>query len=58
MIGKFKGMIDSYGDDYVILDVYGVGYQVYCLFWIFQVLLWVGEVVVLFIEIMVWEDMI
>jgi hypothetical protein len=28
MIGKLKGLIDSYGEDYVILDVGGVGYQV------------------------------
>ena len=25
MIGKLKGVIDSYGDDFVILDVNGVG---------------------------------
>ena len=30
MIGKLKGLIDSYGEDYVILDVGGVGYQVHC----------------------------
>ena len=30
MIGKLKGIIDSYGEDYVILDVQGVGYQVHC----------------------------
>ena len=30
MIGKLKGIIDSYGEDYVILDVNGVGYQVHC----------------------------
>ena len=30
MIGKLKGLIDSYGEDYVILDVAGVGYQVHC----------------------------
>ena len=28
MIGKLKGLIDSYGEDFVILDVGGVGYQV------------------------------
>ncbi|HKG99481.1 MAG TPA: OB-fold domain-containing protein, partial [Bradyrhizobium sp.] len=27
MIGKLKGLIDSYGQDFVILDVGGVGYQ-------------------------------
>ena len=30
MIGKLKGIIDSYGEDFVILDVGGVGYQVHC----------------------------
>ena len=25
MIGKLKGLIDSYGEDYVILDVGGAG---------------------------------
>ena len=30
MIGKLKGLIDSYGEDYVILDVQGVGYVVHC----------------------------
>ncbi len=28
MIGKLKGIIDSRGDDFVILDVNGVGYEV------------------------------
>lgn len=30
MIGKLKGIIDSQGEDYVILDVQGVGYIVHC----------------------------
>ncbi|MGI9465439.1 MAG: OB-fold domain-containing protein, partial [Aestuariivirgaceae bacterium] len=30
MIGKLKGVIDSYGDDWVIVDVGGVGYHVSC----------------------------
>ena len=30
MIGKLKGIIDSYGEDFVILDVDGVGYLVHC----------------------------
>ncbi len=30
MIGKLKGIIDSYGEDFVILDVGGVGYLVHC----------------------------
>ena len=30
MIGKLKGVIDSYGEDCIILDVNGVGYRVHC----------------------------
>ncbi len=30
MIGKLKGRIDSYGPDWVIVDVGGVGYHVFC----------------------------
>jgi hypothetical protein len=26
MIGKLKGVVDSYGEDFVILDVHGVGF--------------------------------
>ena len=30
MIGKLKGLIESYGQDSVIVDVNGVGYEVHC----------------------------
>ena len=30
MIGKLKGVVDSVGEDWVIIDVHGVGYQVHC----------------------------
>ena len=30
MIGKLKGIIDSYGEDFIIVDVNGVGYVVHC----------------------------
>ena len=30
MIGKLRGVIDSYGEDFVVLDVQGVGYLVHC----------------------------
>ena len=30
MIGKLKGIIDSYGEDHIIVDVNGVGYVVHC----------------------------
>ncbi|MTH98053.1 Holliday junction branch migration protein RuvA [Roseibium sp. RKSG952] len=58
MIGKLKGTVDSYGEDHVILDVHGVGYQVHCPSRILQSLPRAGEAAVLFIETMVREDMI
>ncbi|GAA0776674.1 Holliday junction branch migration protein RuvA [Roseibium denhamense] len=58
MIGKLKGTIDSYGEDHVILDVHGVGYQVFCPSRILQTLPRAGEAAVLFIETIVREDMI
>jgi len=58
MIGKLKGAIDSYGEDHVILDVHGVGYQVHCPSRILQSLPRAGEAAVLFIETIVREDMI
>ena len=30
MIGKLRGIVDTYGEDWVILDVGGVGYHVFC----------------------------
>ena len=30
MIGKLSGVIDSFGSDYILLDVGGVGYLVHC----------------------------
>ena len=30
MIGKLKGIVDGTGEDWIILDVQGVGYQVHC----------------------------
>lgn len=58
MIGKLKGIIDSYGEDYVILDVQGVGYQVHCPSRILQMLPRAGEAATLAIETLVREDMI
>jgi Holliday junction DNA helicase RuvA len=58
MIGKLKGLIDSYGDDYVILDVGGVGYQVQCGARTLQALPSPGEAAVLSIETYVREDQI
>src|SRR6202050_428839 len=58
MIGKLKGIIDSYGEDYVILDVNGVGYQVHCSSRTLQELPRVGELTTLSIETHVREDQI
>ena len=58
MIGKLKGVVDSYGDDFVLLDVQGVCYQVHCPSRVLQQLPRVGEAAVLAIETMVREDMI
>src|SRR5207244_8228478 len=58
MIGKLKGLIDSYGEDYVILDVGGVGYQVHCSARTLQALPSRGEAAVLSIETYVREDQI
>lgn len=58
MIGKLKGTVDSYGDDHLILDVHGVGYQVFCPSRVLQGLPRAGEAAVLFIETIVREDMI
>lgn len=58
MIGKLRGVIDSYGEDYVILDVGGVGYQVHCAARTLQALPTPGEAAVLSIETHVREDQI
>ena len=58
MIGKLKGLIDSYGEDYVILDVGGVGYQVHCSTRTMHELPAAGEAATLSIETYVREDQI
>jgi len=58
MIGKLKGIIDSYGEDFVILDVGGVGYQVHCPGRTLQSLPAPGEAATLSIETYVREDQI
>ncbi|MFD0915299.1 Holliday junction branch migration protein RuvA [Pseudahrensia aquimaris] len=55
MIGKLKGTVDSYGEDWVILDVHGVGYQVHCSTRTMSALPSVGEAAVLAIETHVRE---
>jgi len=58
MIGKLKGLIDSYGEDFVILDVNGVGYQVHCSSRTLAALPSQGQAAVLSIETHVREDQI
>ncbi|MCS0497596.1 Holliday junction branch migration protein RuvA [Ancylobacter sp. MQZ15Z-1] len=58
MIGKLKGVVDTYGEDHVILDVHGVGYLVHCSGRTLQALPPAGEAATLFIETFVREDMI
>jgi len=58
MIGKLKGVIDSYGEDFVILDVGGVGYQVQCSARTMQALPAPGQAATLSIETHVREDQI
>ena len=58
MIGKLNGIIDSYGEDFVILDVQGVGYQVHCSTRTLQSLPPPGQAATLSIETHVREDQI
>ncbi|OYX03309.1 MAG: Holliday junction branch migration protein RuvA, partial [Bosea sp. 32-68-6] len=58
MIGKLKGIVDSYGEDHVILDVQGVGYVVQCSSRTLQRLPKPGEPSALSIETHVREDAI
>src|SRR6476660_7994880 len=58
MIGKLKGVIDSYGEDFIILDVQGVGYLVHCSARTLQALPAPGEAATLSIETHVREDQI
>ena len=58
MIGKLKGIIESYGEDHVILDVGGVGYLVHCSARTLQALPAAGEATTLSIETHVREDQI
>src|SRR6187401_1105991 len=58
MIGKLKGVIDSYGEDFIVLDVHGVGYLVHCSTRTLQTLPAPGEATTLSIETHVREDQI
>src|ERR671927_887118 len=58
MIGKLKGVVDSYGEDFVIVDIGGVGYEVHCSARTLQALPAAGEAATLSIETYVREDQI
>ena len=58
MIGKLTGIIDSYGEDFIIVDVNGVGYVVHCSARTLQALPPAGDPVALSIETHVREDQI
>jgi Holliday junction DNA helicase RuvA len=58
VIGKLKGIIDSYGEDHIILDVNGVGYLVHCSPRTLQELPATGQPAALAIETHVREDQI
>lgn len=58
MIGKLKGLVDSFGDDWVLIDCGGVCYEVHCSTRTLQSLPRVGEASVVFIETILREDLI
>ena len=58
MIGKLKGRIDSIGPDWLIVDVSGVGYHVFCSSKTLGALPPVGEFTELHTEMLVSQDMI
>jgi holliday junction DNA helicase RuvA len=58
LIGKLRGVVDSTGEDFAVIDVAGVGYMVHCSARTLQALPAAGEAVTLSIETVVREDMI
>jgi holliday junction DNA helicase RuvA len=56
MIGRLTGTVDSFGEDWLILDVNGVGYEVHCPTRTLTTLPAVGERATLSIETIVRED--
>ena len=58
MIGKLKGLIDGFGDDFVQVDVGGVVYETFCSSKTLAALPQVGHAAVVHVEMIVREDMI
>jgi Holliday junction DNA helicase RuvA len=58
MIGKLSGTVDSFGPDWAVIDVHGVGYLVHCSARTLEALPGRGEAATLFIETQIREDQI
>jgi Holliday junction DNA helicase RuvA len=58
MIGKLTGIVDSFGKDWTVLDVHGVGYHVFCSAKTLEALPARGAAATLFIETQIREDQI
>lgn len=58
MIGKLKGLVDSFGDDWALIDCGGVCYEVFCSSRTLQALPRAGEAATVFVETIVREDFI
>jgi holliday junction DNA helicase RuvA len=58
MIGKLKGLVDGFGEDFVHIDVNGVVYEAFCSSKTLSALPRVGEATVVHVEMIVREDMI
>lgn len=58
MISKLKGLMDEFGDDHVVVDVGGVGYQAFCSTRTLAQLPPKGEAATVWIETVVREDLI
>ena len=58
MIGKLSGRLDYRATDHILIDVGGVGYMVYCSDRTMAVLPGPGELVSLFTELLVREDVL
>ena len=55
MIGKLKGILDTIGEDHIIIDVQGVGYQVHCSARTMNGLPLAGDAIIMVIETHVRE---
>ena len=58
MIGKLRGVVDSVGPDFVVIDVHGVGYVAHCSAKTLEGLPRKGEAATLFVETQLRDDQI